>query len=177
MTVRRSIRRRSGLYEKRVYHQIDIWSMYYHNGEDGLVFEKRVEVTMVWVDSLKIIALACCWAFHRRAGGSVGVLCIGAHGWRIPLWLARDRRRPPRVPSMAPLPRAGLQDRGFLISQQFGWDCLVGLSFYWVLRPSPANCFEAANVEKTSVAGDYFSTLLRTLSTPHTIFSLRPFSA
>ena len=45
LTVRRSNQAAIRLYEKRGYHQIDIWSKYYHNGEDGLVFEKRVEVT------------------------------------------------------------------------------------------------------------------------------------
>jgi len=44
LTVRRSNQAAIRLYEKRGYHQIDIWSKYYHNGEDGLVFEKRMEI-------------------------------------------------------------------------------------------------------------------------------------
>lgn len=31
------------LYKKLGYTQIDIWSRYYHNGEDGLVLEKKLE--------------------------------------------------------------------------------------------------------------------------------------
>ena len=44
LTVRRSNLEAIRLYEKTGYRQIDIWSKYYHNGEDGLVFEKRVEI-------------------------------------------------------------------------------------------------------------------------------------
>jgi ribosomal-protein-alanine N-acetyltransferase len=44
LTVRRSNQAAIRLYEKKNYHQIDIWSKYYHNGEDGLVFEKRLEI-------------------------------------------------------------------------------------------------------------------------------------
>lgn len=44
LTVRRSNLAAIRLYEKTGYRQIDIWLKYYHNGEDGLVFEKRVEM-------------------------------------------------------------------------------------------------------------------------------------
>ena len=43
LTVRRGNHPAIGLYEKMGYSQIDIWSKYYRNGEDGLVFEKRLE--------------------------------------------------------------------------------------------------------------------------------------
>ena len=61
----------------------------------------------------------------------------------------------------------------FLISQQF-WLGLLGGAFLFYLGIKTLTSkpvFEAANVEKTSVAGDYFSTLLLTLSNPMTIFS------
>lgn len=45
LTVRRSNIPAVKLYEKLGYQQIDIWSKYYRNGEDGLVLEKR----MTWV--------------------------------------------------------------------------------------------------------------------------------
>jgi len=43
LTVRRGNQPAIRLYEKMGYSQIDIWSKYYRNGEDGLVFEKRLE--------------------------------------------------------------------------------------------------------------------------------------
>jgi ribosomal-protein-alanine N-acetyltransferase len=43
LTVRRANQPAIRLYEKMGYSQIDIWSKYYRNGEDGLVFEKRLE--------------------------------------------------------------------------------------------------------------------------------------
>jgi len=43
LTVRRGNQPAIRLYEKMGYNQIDIWSKYYRNGEDGLVFEKRME--------------------------------------------------------------------------------------------------------------------------------------
>ena len=42
LTVRRSNLPAIKLYEKMGYSQTDIWSKYYRNGEDGLVFEKRM---------------------------------------------------------------------------------------------------------------------------------------
>ncbi|HUV16328.1 MAG TPA: GNAT family N-acetyltransferase [Pelolinea sp.] len=41
LTVRRGNLPAIRLYEKIGYQKIDIWSKYYRNGEDGLVFEKR----------------------------------------------------------------------------------------------------------------------------------------
>ena len=41
LTVRRSNDPAITLYKKLGYTQTDIWSHYYHNGEDGLVLEKR----------------------------------------------------------------------------------------------------------------------------------------
>jgi ribosomal-protein-alanine N-acetyltransferase len=43
LTVRRGNQPAIRLYEKLGYSQIDIWSKYYRNGEDGLVFEKQLE--------------------------------------------------------------------------------------------------------------------------------------
>jgi ribosomal-protein-alanine N-acetyltransferase len=45
LTVRRNNLAAIKLYEKLGYQQIDIWSKYYRNGEDGLVLEKK----MTWV--------------------------------------------------------------------------------------------------------------------------------
>jgi len=45
LTVRRNNDAAIRLYEKLGYTQIDIWSKYYRNGEDGLVLEKK----MTWV--------------------------------------------------------------------------------------------------------------------------------
>ena len=44
LTVRRNNQSALHLYEKMGYHQVDIWSRYYRNGEDGLVLEKRLQV-------------------------------------------------------------------------------------------------------------------------------------
>jgi ribosomal protein S18 acetylase RimI-like enzyme len=41
LTVRRSNAGAIHLYEKMNYRQVDIWSHYYNNGEDGLVMEKK----------------------------------------------------------------------------------------------------------------------------------------
>lgn len=43
LTVRRGNLPAIHLYEKMGYSQTDIWSKYYRNGEDGLVFEKYLE--------------------------------------------------------------------------------------------------------------------------------------
>jgi len=45
LTVRRNNEAAIRLYEKMGYSQVDIWSKYYRNGEDGLVLEKK----MTWV--------------------------------------------------------------------------------------------------------------------------------
>jgi len=42
LTVRRSNQAALHLYEKLGYRQVDIWSRYYRNGEDGLVLEKNL---------------------------------------------------------------------------------------------------------------------------------------
>jgi ribosomal protein S18 acetylase RimI-like enzyme len=42
LTVRRNNLAAICLYEKMGYQQMDIWSRYYRNGEDGLVLEKRI---------------------------------------------------------------------------------------------------------------------------------------
>ncbi len=41
LTVRRNNQAALSLYQKMGYQQVDIWSRYYRNGEDGLVLEKR----------------------------------------------------------------------------------------------------------------------------------------
>lgn len=41
LTVRRNNLSALQLYKKMGYQQVDIWSRYYHNGEDGLVLEKN----------------------------------------------------------------------------------------------------------------------------------------
>jgi ribosomal protein S18 acetylase RimI-like enzyme len=45
LTVRRGNEPAIRLYKKLGYTQIDIWSHYYHNGEDGLVLEKKLETS------------------------------------------------------------------------------------------------------------------------------------
>ena len=45
LTVRRGNAPAIRLYKKLGYIQIDIWSRYYHNGEDGLVLEKKLPDT------------------------------------------------------------------------------------------------------------------------------------
>lgn len=42
LTVRRNNLSALQLYKKMGYKQVDIWSRYYHNGEDGLVLEKHI---------------------------------------------------------------------------------------------------------------------------------------
>jgi len=42
LTVRRDNLSAIRLYEKLGYRQVDIWSRYYRNGEDGLVLEKHI---------------------------------------------------------------------------------------------------------------------------------------
>jgi len=44
LTVRRGNIPAINLYKKLGYIQTDIWSRYYHNGEDGLVLEKKLNV-------------------------------------------------------------------------------------------------------------------------------------
>ena len=43
LTVRRNNLSALQLYHKMGYEQVDIWSRYYHNGEDGLVLEKVIK--------------------------------------------------------------------------------------------------------------------------------------
>jgi len=42
LTVRRNNESALRLYEKMGYKQVDIWSRYYRDGEDGLVLEKQI---------------------------------------------------------------------------------------------------------------------------------------
>jgi ribosomal-protein-alanine acetyltransferase len=41
LTVRRSNQAAIQLYQKLGYAQVDVWSKYYHDGEDGIVMEKK----------------------------------------------------------------------------------------------------------------------------------------
>ena len=42
LSVRRSNQAAITLYQKLGYNQVEVWSKYYHNGEDGLVLEKKI---------------------------------------------------------------------------------------------------------------------------------------
>ena len=42
LSVRRSNQGAIDLYEKLGYSHVDVWKKYYHNGEDGLVMEKKM---------------------------------------------------------------------------------------------------------------------------------------
>ena len=42
LSVRRSNQSAIDLYEKLGYRHVDVWKKYYHNGEDGLVMEKKM---------------------------------------------------------------------------------------------------------------------------------------
>ncbi|MDK2980976.1 MAG: N-alpha-acetyltransferase 10/11 [Chloroflexota bacterium] len=44
LTVRRNNQAALSLYEHMGYQQVDIWSRYYRNGEDGLVLQKEIQV-------------------------------------------------------------------------------------------------------------------------------------
>lgn len=131
---------------------------------------------MVWGDSLKIIAQGLLLGFSIAAPvGPVGVLCIRrsmAGGFRSGLASGLGAASADAI--YGTIAAAGLTlIADFLISQQF-WLGLLGGAFLFYLGIKTLTSkpvFEAANVEKTSVAGDYFSTLLLTLSNPMTIFS------
>ena len=43
LSVRRSNQAAITLYQKLGYNQVEVWSKYYHNGEDGLVLEKTIK--------------------------------------------------------------------------------------------------------------------------------------
>ena len=45
LSVRRSNLAAIDLYNKNGYTQIGVWSNYYHNGEDGLVLEKKLKIS------------------------------------------------------------------------------------------------------------------------------------
>ena len=42
LSVRRSNQTAIQLYQKLGYAQVDVWTKYYHNGEDGIVMEKQL---------------------------------------------------------------------------------------------------------------------------------------
>jgi len=131
---------------------------------------------MVWGDSLKIIAQGLLLGFSIAAPvGPVGVLCIRrsmAGGFRSGLASGLGAASADAI--YGTIAAAGLTlIADFLISQQF-WLGLLGGAFLFYLGIKTLTSkpvFEEAKVEKTSVAGDYFSTLLLTLSNPMTIFS------
>ena len=131
---------------------------------------------MIWGDSLKIVAQGLVLGFSIAAPvGPVGVLCIRrsmAGGFRSGLASGLGAASADAI--YGTIAAAGLTlIADFLISQQF-WLGLLGGAFLFYLGIKTLTSkpvFEAANVEKTSVAGDYFSTLLLTLSNPMTIFS------
>jgi len=131
---------------------------------------------MVWGDSLKIIAQGLVLGFSIAAPvGPVGVLCIRrsmAGGFRSGLASGLGAASADAI--YGTIAAAGLTlIADFLIRQQF-WLGLLGGGFLFYLGIKTLTSkpvFEAANNEKTSVSGDYFSTLLLTLSNPMTIFS------
>lgn len=131
---------------------------------------------MVWGDSLKIIAQGLLLGFSIAAPvGPVGVLCIRrsmAGGFRSGLASGLGAASADAI--YGTIAAAGLTlIADFLISQQF-WLGLLGGAFLFYLGIKTLTSkpvFEEAKVEKTSVVGDYFSTLLLTLSNPMTIFS------
>ena len=127
-------------------------------------------------DSLKIIAQGLLLGFSIAAPvGPVGVLCIRrsmAGGFRSGLASGLGAASADAI--YGTIAAAGLTlIADFLISQQF-WLGLLGGAFLFYLGIKTLTSkpvFEEAKVEKTSVAGDYFSTLLLTLSNSMTIFS------
>jgi ribosomal-protein-alanine N-acetyltransferase len=42
LTLRASNREARALYDKSGYYAIDVWRRYYHDGEDGVVMEKKL---------------------------------------------------------------------------------------------------------------------------------------
>jgi len=131
---------------------------------------------MVWGDSLKIIAQGLLLGFSIAAPvGPVGVLCIRRSmvgGFRSGLASGLGAASADAI--YGTIAAAGLTlIADFLISRQF-WLGLLGGAFLFYLgikTITSKTVFEAVKEEKTSVAGDYFSTLLLTLSNPMTIFS------
>jgi ribosomal-protein-alanine N-acetyltransferase len=43
LSVRRSNQPAIQLYQKLGYAQVDVWSNYYHDGEDGIVMAKKIQ--------------------------------------------------------------------------------------------------------------------------------------
>jgi threonine/homoserine/homoserine lactone efflux protein len=131
---------------------------------------------MVWGDSLTIITQGLVLGFSIAAPvGPVGVLCIRrsmAGGFRSGLASGLGAASADAI--YGTIAAAGLTlIADFLVSRQF-WLGLLGGAFLFYLGVKTLTgkpVFETASEEKTSVAGDYFSTLLLTLSNPMTIFS------
>lgn len=131
---------------------------------------------MAWSDSLNIIFQGLVLGFSIAAPvGPVGVLCIRrsmARGFRSGLVSGLGAATADAV--YGTIAAAGLTlVADFLVRQQL-WLGLLGGSFLLYLgiktlisRPA----VESVRVENGSVGGDYFSTLLLTLSNPMTIFS------
>lgn len=131
---------------------------------------------MAWGDSFKIIAQGLALGFSIAAPvGPVGVLCIRrsmAGGFRSGLASGLGAASADAI--YGTIAAAGLTlIADFLVSQQF-WLGLLGGGFLFYLGIKTLTrkpVFDAGKVEKSSVAGDYFSTLLLTLGNPMTIFS------
>lgn len=131
---------------------------------------------MLWRESLGVIIQGLVLGFSIAAPvGPVGVLCIRrsmARGFRSGLVSGLGAASADAV--YGSIAAAGLTlVADFLIRQQL-WLGLLGGGFLlylgiktWTSKP----VVESAQQENGSVGGDYFSTLLLTLSNPMTIFS------
>jgi threonine/homoserine/homoserine lactone efflux protein len=131
---------------------------------------------MPWPDSFNVIIQGLVLGFSIAAPvGPVGVLCIRrsmARGFRSGLTSGLGAASADAV--YGTIAAAGLTlVADFLVRQQL-WLGLLGgffLFFLGVKTFTNRPALESAKQESGSVGGDYFSTLLLTLSNPMTIFS------
>ncbi len=131
---------------------------------------------MLWRESLGVIIQGLVLGFSIAAPvGPVGVLCIRrsmARGFRSGLVSGLGAASADAV--YGTIAAAGLTlVANFLVRQQL-WLGLLGggfLLFLGIKTLASKPAVESAKQENGSVGGDYFSTLLLTLSNPMTIFS------